>query len=948
MTNSRYFQSFARSGMALGLSNPDSPASPPPARASLTVQVTVTTRNNGISTSPPPVTTQVSPYGPGDVIGIDPNQIVRTEPPDGTTNFEPNYLTAVEFDDPELPWLCTPAAPYGATLRPWLCLIALKDGEFSPLPQPDGLPAAITVTSLPALPPLADLWAWAHVEVTGEAVGTDLRAVQQTSPGSVVSRILCPRQLEQDTAYHVFVVPCYEPGRLAGLGLPPAEQAAPAWPQGSGTSLDLPCYFRFGFHTSTQGDFASLVRALKPQPLPATVGWRPLDVSDPGPTPDFAAGTTLLLSGALCSTQPADTASPKPAFGAALAGLINAAVALGADPAGGDDPVVVPPLYGRWHYGHSDPSAPLNPGGPDWFDQLNVDPRARLLAGLGAKVVDDNRGALLASAFEQLAGVARANQQLRQAQLARAAMVPIHRGRLSAAAPELLLSLTRGANDRLLAGTTSVGHTLAQHRLPPLALSAAMARVTARQQTSRAAFLTRLNTVVAAHSAPAGMVSMDQVGHSLPTLASADLARFQSLTTTLFTTASARPSFTLSAGPVTGPATASGVTDSAGATAFRAAAARLAVALQAPSPDPAAPPPLDFTEVRDSVLAGLDPAQTIVTRTLAIVQVSFPAGGGPAAPPATGGWGGSPGRDPLAPIMAYPTFPQAMYEPLRDLSQEYVLPGVGNIPPNAVTLLDADHSVIEAYLVGINHELGRQLLWAGIPGDLRGSYARQFWDVSAVFANPTGLTGDALAESLRDIPPIPSWASPLGDNKLNKAQLILAIRGDVLQRYPETVITAQPAQWNADGTRSIAGVEVSPSFRGTIPPDITFLGFDLDPNDLAGGATGQGHSAGWFFVFKQVPTGTRFGLEPLSTGLPTWADASWADFNFPPLVPGGPVFAQPGIQPKPPQPAPGHATDNANNWNTDSAQTAYILCRWPACLAIPAATMLPTPPGSAS
>ena len=48
-------------------------------------------------------------HGPGDVIGLDPTVIVRTIPRPGSTNVEPNYLAAVDFDQPELPWLFTPA-----------------------------------------------------------------------------------------------------------------------------------------------------------------------------------------------------------------------------------------------------------------------------------------------------------------------------------------------------------------------------------------------------------------------------------------------------------------------------------------------------------------------------------------------------------------------------------------------------------------------------------------------------------------------------------------------------------------------------------------------------------------------------------------------------------------------------------------------------------------------
>jgi hypothetical protein len=36
--------------------------------------------------------------------------IVRLTPRRDSTNVEPNYLVAVDFDEPDLPWLLTPAA----------------------------------------------------------------------------------------------------------------------------------------------------------------------------------------------------------------------------------------------------------------------------------------------------------------------------------------------------------------------------------------------------------------------------------------------------------------------------------------------------------------------------------------------------------------------------------------------------------------------------------------------------------------------------------------------------------------------------------------------------------------------------------------------------------------------------------------------------------------------
>ena len=47
------------------------------------------------------------------------------EPAHWVTNFEPNYLAAIEFYDEDFPWRYTPAAPDGRRLLPWLALVVL-------------------------------------------------------------------------------------------------------------------------------------------------------------------------------------------------------------------------------------------------------------------------------------------------------------------------------------------------------------------------------------------------------------------------------------------------------------------------------------------------------------------------------------------------------------------------------------------------------------------------------------------------------------------------------------------------------------------------------------------------------------------------------------------------------------------------------------------------------
>ena len=237
-----------------------------------------------------------------------------------------------------------------------------------------------------------------------------------------------------------------------------------------------------------------------------------------------------------------------------------------------------------------------------------------------------------------------------------------------------------------------------------------------------------------------------------------------------------------------------------------------------------------------------------------------------------------------------------MIGPLIELGQDWLLPGLVNVPPNVAAMVEPDASFIEAYMVGLNHEMGRELLWRGFPTDQRGTVFSRFWDRRAAIAPAVSAVPD------RDIPGIATWkaTTALGANMDPKAGvgLVLLIRGDLLQRYPRATIYLQRALWKRDpGTNAIVrtgnlAVRVPvpvttpldwdahvhfPSLTGRAGVDVTYLGFSppraavrgLPRTNLPNTATDA--EAGWFVVFQEQPTEPRFGTPP-ATGLPTHAD----------------------------------------------------------------------------
>jgi hypothetical protein len=143
--------------------------------------------------------------------------------------------------------------------------------------------------------------------------------------------------------------------------------------------------------------------------------------------------------------------------------------------------------------------------------------------------------------------------------------------------------------------------------------------------------------------------------------------------------------------------------------------------------------PLDLRATASTAVHALDPATTI--SRLAAAQIRLPDRIRAEMP------------QPFAEVMAYPVFDMPMYAPLGALSSELLIPNVNFIQDNSVTLLETNQKFIESYMVGLNHEFARELLWREYPTDQRGSYFRQFWDVSSYFTGAQPASG-SLASGL--------------------------------------------------------------------------------------------------------------------------------------------------------------------------------------------------------
>ena len=127
-----------------------------------------------------------------------------------------------------------------------------------------------------------------------------------------------------------------------------------------------------------------------------------------------------------------------------------------------------------------------------------------------------------------------------------------------------------------------------------------------------------------------------------------------------------------------------------------------------------------------------------------------------------------------------------------------------------MTLCQENRRFIEAYMIGINHEMGRELVWREFPTDQRGTIFGYFWDPTVLEPKEkTGAEKGAEPEKPEYKPPpdvndIHKWTKKLGQNKerWQEGNLVLVIKGDLIRRYPGTIVYAQKTtDWDENENR---------------------------------------------------------------------------------------------------------------------------------------------------
>ncbi|MFI9503316.1 hypothetical protein [Nocardia sp. NPDC052566] len=821
--------------------------------------------------------------GPGDTLGFEPSMVVRREPPPGSSDAVADYLALIEFADAALPWLfSTPAA----VRMPWLTLLVLRAGEGevrpgNPLPTVD-VPAA-------ARPNLAEAASWVHVEARVEGEGPPNDAVKldvRTGLDTVVARVICPRKLSKGD-WIACVVPTTKAGVAAGLNKEiPADGEQPAWAPGQPGALTLPVYDWWGFAVSDGGQFETLARKITPIVAASVpgLGSRLVNVRTPWPHEDPPAGTpaevTVAVQGALRlpdTATPTETWTHQPSQDAFLGHIterVNAPAArreqVGQPPDQGPT-AVAPPLYGGNHAGTQRiPAA-------GWQQSLNTQVRYRVAAAIGARYVQLEQEFLMARAWEQVGAVNEANRLLAATELAEQGGESAQGKHIATMDHAALTGLADVMSAKVpVPVADSMRHALVASAAPDGLESTAFARLTRRNGGLARRCARAAGTVVS--SMPTGSMLATSVGgvEVVPAKPALWLAA----------TVAAGSGPMAAAGVVRDPGTLfaaqtmvgllgaqqqsfavrNAFVDGTALADLTAVGANLSASM-AGAGEPVARPMMlrglrrsisaeELTAPKDVQFAmkmGIDVMADSVRTAMAPMtqQLARVAGmiGTTAVPGRVGG-----DTRPLRPIMAHPEFGFPIAAEILDRWPEWAIPGITTFPDNSATLLQINSPFVESLLVGLNQEFNRELRWREYPTDEAGTPFSRFW--------PPGGAQPQYGEIARWEPQVAlgAHAPKLSD------LLVLLVRGEVLRRYPGTVVLAAKS---VDRRVESAQVEWQhPRFVLPIDERTSLFCFDLKPQ--------QARDDKWMFVVREPMRGTQFGFDPdTRPEFETWSDLGW-------------------------------------------------------------------------
>lgn len=847
-------------------------------------------------------------YGPSDIQGIRPDAIARVEPERGATDFEPNYFPFIEFRDPDFIWrysLSDPNDP-DAPQQPWLALLVFSKQELAKMSV--GSSKAFRQNSdgrwiLDVSPDLLPIqrnpqidWQTGHMQIHNHSnfsVGeiptqTEIENSIQNFPEQNCSRLFCFRKLEKETAYFLFLVPYY----LAGVT--GSDESGHASIFDISERTQIPVYYHSYFTTSEKGDFEYLARKLKRLDDPPPLGTAHVDITKnleeiPDQIPSQKREGALAAPGYSSTrknsyrTQIDSQIRTDEIYEEVEKELKNQKGGISVtETEDGRDPLVTLPYYGkhyqkfelrskdRWEISNKKPR--------HWSEELNLDLRNRISAGFGTHVIRKNQQKYLKECWLQVGDLRLANEKLLRTQAGYTISKSIQKRYIDSLSHQAFFLLSRPFHSHFAFKneeiSTSIKKRIDKSGLPLGSIQPTFLRFARQRLTGSSIPL------------------FDPWEKSMKPFLRKDPRQPLPIPKALFEPQIKR------------------------------------LILPMNHFTPMLPPKIPVINVKPfnipETRAKFDVKKVLTTKLSGIILSNDREKGV---------------KETFDPILVSPKIEDPMYRPLKSLSIDYILPGINKIPQNSVLLCEENRYFIESYLCGANDEMGRELVWNRFPTDQRGTIFSFFWD-STRFEDETQEDLNN-AQKMGDIRPIHLWKrhriffriprwldrlrkllkiprsnirtlrriassygvqlskirrkkSYLGMNPsiankdgTKEGRIVLLLKGDLIRRYPDTVIYALKRSSNyVEDPDLSTGTTISPSFRANLSKDIVGIGFPFTLSELKS-------EDKYYFVLQEQQDLPRFGLdidtserrqstdtEPNTDTDPTWSNVDYGQIGI--------------------------------------------------------------------
>lgn len=848
----------------------------------------------------------------GLITSFDSTAIKRTFPTANSKTHNPLHLVYAEFKETDFLWRYSPEAVTEIQngnkqkLPSWLYLLVLEADEFTwQQPSEGGQNGALAKIEVKgkvfkkifkvdthangnSVNPqhAASAHLWASVQKFSN------NSISSAEDQGLVGRLFGSRKLQPNKGYHAFLVPHYKVGQERGLN--PGEELTTSGQitistqkfyeltnVTDETSIILPVYHHWMFNTREEESFLTYAKAIKPLSSSTSLSGFETSISKLGygleqnlsnneaflieglyGTPNLDDDNDLFVSAPYTNLELMDEVRQ----------LINHGLEEYPEQDPGDpDPAVVPPAYGYMQskYGQLLPKQELtldDDTWDPWYYEVNLDPRYRAIAGLGAQVIRENQTYFVDQALEQFYEFQEVNAAIGNVQNNHGVNSLVQGRILTSENTEYSTQFYGPVQDQIILGPEHGSVSLATYTSNSLLgsgfLSARFRNLTAPRSNKFRKFTGTVShdTPIGRFIVEMGLTTRTEIDYSSVAAFSVDAKLYAFFLNCI---SAYRPESEpddgrtymgdynfYSPGYSTVPANIDTVfyqnlQNYLLSYAPRAIDAESGIVLQSR-------PDFDFTYVNSSI-AQRQSANSITARSLERLGIIE------RRPSTDEEWQAE--ELPLETIEVTPTYQVPMVKYLAKDYPEFLMPQLENLPDNSVALVAANDKFVEAYMIGLNQELASEFRWRNLPVNKHGTYFRLFWDKSDnVGTNPKSP----------DIPEIQSWSltSKLGKNVLGSTAtntITILVKAELFRKYPDTVVFLQRAIDTNNGPGMPINVGSNPNTVNQVDVkfplkqvraknNIVSFTFSLDLEDALAGA-------GWFIVFQERPSGLTFGFE---------------------------------------------------------------------------------------